>query len=82
MNYETYLAVWELVDLDLALDDLVHDLLLEVRHLLGGHRVRLGDHRDDVDLVVQALHELHVERLQPVAGWRDEVEAGVNLDSE
>ena len=59
MNYETYLAVWELVDLDLALDDLVHDLLLEVRHLLRGHRVRLGDHRDYVDLVVDKDKSAH-----------------------
>ena len=45
-----YLAVGELVDPDLALHDLVHDLLLEVRDLLRRHRVRLGDHRDYVDL--------------------------------
>ena len=44
--------------LDLALHDLVHDLLLEVRHLLRRHRVGLGEHRDDVDLINDVINNL------------------------
>ena len=57
----------ELVDLDLGPGDLVHDGLLEGGDLLGRHRVRLGQDRDDVHLVVQLLHELDVKRLQSMS---------------
>ena len=35
--------------------------------LLLGEGVRLGDDGDDVDLVVQLLHELNIQGLQTVA---------------
>ncbi len=38
----------------------------EVGNLLLCESVRLGDDGDDVHLVVQLLHELHVQRFQPV----------------
>jgi len=41
------------------------DLFLELLAFLGGHGVRFGDQRDDVDLLVQPLHEFNVEGLQP-----------------
>ena len=40
---------------------------LEVRDFLVGHGVCLGNDRDQVDLGVQAAHELNVERLEAVA---------------
>lgn len=46
--------------------------------LVGRHGVGLGDDRDDVDFLVQSLHELNVERLEAVAGRRDKVQAAVN----
>ena len=60
-------AVGELVDSDLALHDLVHDLLLEVSHLLRRHRVRLSDHRDYVDLAgkvnIQELNQVKTKQI-------------------
>ena len=32
--------------------------------LVGSERVSLGQQRDDVDLVMQALHELYIQGLQ------------------
>lgn len=46
--------------------------------LVGRHSVGLGDDRNDVDFLVQPLHELNVERLESVAGRRDEVQAAVH----
>ena len=46
--------------------------------LLDGAGVRLADDGDDVDLLVDLLHNLHIQRLQTVARGRDEVEAGVH----
>ena len=55
-------------------------LYLSFEHvdLLDGAGVRLADDGDDVDLLVDLLHNLHVQRLQTVASGRDEVEAGVH----
>ena len=51
-------------------------LQLELLLLLGGHRVRLGDDRHDVDVLVQPAHEGEVDVLEAVR--RDEVEAAVD----
>ena len=40
--------------------------LLEADDLLVGQGVRLGDNRDQVDLSVQAAHELDINLLEPV----------------
>lgn len=53
-------------------------LFFEMGTLVGRHGVGLGDDRDDVDFLVQSLHELNVERLEAVAGRRDKVQAAVN----
>lgn len=53
-------------------------LFLEVRALVWRHCVRLGDNGYDVDLVVETLHELHVERLQSVPRGRDKIETAVH----
>ena len=47
-------------------------------HFLHGAGVRLADDGDDVDLLVDLLHHLHVQGLQSVAGGRYEVETGVD----
>lgn len=39
--------------------------LLELNDLLVCQRVRLGDHRDQVDFGVEAAHEFDVNLLQP-----------------
>ena len=52
--------------------------LLESGNLVVRQRVRLGDDGDQVDLGVQASHDLDVERLQGVAGGLDEVDARVH----
>ena len=56
--------VRELIDLDLGCLDLLHDCLFEGLALLRCHGVCLGQHGDDVHLVMQLLHELYVQRLQ------------------
>lgn len=53
-------------------------LFLEQRALFRGHRVGLGYDRDNVDLVMQALHEFHVQGFEAVTGRRDEVQACVH----
>ena len=52
--------------------------LLEGRDLVVGEGVRLGDDWDEVDLGVQAAHDLDIERLQRVAGRLNEVHAGMH----
>ena len=52
--------------------------LLEGGNLIIGEGVGLGDHRNEVDLGVQAAHNLNIERLERVAGGLDEVDAGVD----
>ena len=47
-------------------------------HFLHGAGVRLAYDGDDVDLLVDLLHHLHVQGLQSVAGGRYEVETGVD----
>ena len=44
------------------------------------HIVFLTDDRDDVDLLVDLLHHLHVQGLQSVSGRGDEIEAGVHSE--
>ena len=55
-------------------------LYLSFEHvdLLDGAGVRLPYDGDDVDLLVNLLHDLHVKRLQSVSCGGNEVEAGVN----
>ena len=43
-------------------------LFLELLALFGRERVCFCDQRDDLDLLVQPLHELDVQRLQPATG--------------
>ena len=69
--------VGKLVDLELLLGDDVEHGLLERAYLVGRHGVRLGYDGYEVDAVVQALHDLDIERLERVSG-RDEVEAAVD----
>ena len=47
-------------------------------HFLHGAGVRLAYDGDDVDLLVDLLHHLHVQRLQAVACGCYEVETGVD----
>lgn len=51
---------------------------LESGDLLVGEGVGLGNDRDQVDLGVQALHDLDIQRLQRVASRLDEENAGMN----
>lgn len=51
---------------------------LEGSDLLIGEGIGLGDNRDQVDLGVQALHDLDVQGLQRVAGGLDEEHAGMD----
>lgn len=45
--------------------------LFELQSLLNGHRVGLGNDRDDVDRVAQALHEFNVQLTEPARdGWK------------
>lgn len=44
------------------------DLFLELQALLRGEGVCFGDQRDDIDFLMQPLHELDVQGLQPA--WR------------
>ena len=48
--------------------------------LLDGAGVRLADDGNDVDLLVDLLHHLHVQGLQSVSGRGDEIEAGVHSE--
>ena len=45
--------------------------------LLDSAGVCLANDRDDVDLLVDLLHHLHVQRLEAMSSGSDEVEAGV-----
>lgn len=51
---------------------------LEVGNLLVGEGIRLGDDGDQVDLGVEAAHDLDVEGLEGVTGGLDEEDTGVN----
>ena len=52
--------------------------LLESGNLVVGKSVGLGDDGNEVDLGVQAAHDLDIERLERVAGGLDEVDTGVD----
>jgi hypothetical protein len=52
--------------------------VLEGENLVVSEGVGLGDDGDEVDLGMQAAHDLDVQRLQRVAGRLDEVDAGVD----
>jgi hypothetical protein len=52
--------------------------LLESIDLFVGQGIRLGNDGDQVDLGVQSLHDLNVERLQRVASGLNEEDAGVD----
>ena len=52
--------------------------LLEESNLLVGQGIGLGHHGNQVDLGVQATHDLNVQRLQGMAGRLDEVDTGVD----
>jgi len=60
------------------MDGLFTYSLLEGSDFLAGHGVALGDDGDQVDLVVESLHELDVERLEGVTGGCNKVQAGVD----
>lgn len=51
---------------------------LEVCNLLIGERIRLGNDGDQVDLGVEAAHNLDVEGLEGVAGRLDKENTGMN----
>ena len=55
-------------------------LCLEHVDLLDCAGVCLPDDRNDVDLLVDLLHHLHVQGLQSVSGRGDEIEAGVHSE--
>lgn len=48
--------------------------LFELLPLLNGHRVCLGNDRDDIDRVTQALHELGVQLAETEKDESDETE--------
>lgn len=52
--------------------------LLEHGDFIVGQSIGLGDHWNQVDLVVQSAHNFNVEGLQRVAGGLDEVDTGVD----
>ena len=58
------------------------NLCLEHVDLLDCAGVSLPDDRDDVDLLVDLLHHLHIQRLQAVACRSNEVEAGVHSEAD
>ena len=53
-------------------------LLLELGQVGRAKGICLGDDRDQVDTGAEPLHDLNIQRLQGVAGWADEVEAGMH----
>ena len=69
----------ELVDGDTVRLKLVHDLPLELLQLLLVDGVRLGDDRDDVDLLVQLLHAHQVDALKRMFEYFDQSEASVKI---
>ncbi|CAN8016817.1 unnamed protein product [Ixodes persulcatus] len=75
-------AVRQRIKADPVLGYLLHYLTthlpLETHDLLLGECVRLGNDGHNVDFVVEHLHELDVQGLEPVAEGRDEVEAAVH----
>ena len=62
-------AVGELVDVDVVVADLVQNVRLHLANLGARQRVGLGNHRHDVDLVVQALHEVNVDLTQSASNY-------------
>jgi hypothetical protein len=61
-----------------ALGDLNTYTLLEGGNLVIGEGVRLCDDGNEVDLGVQAAHNLNIERLERVTSWLNEVDASVD----
>jgi len=72
------IRIGEFVNLDLVLSNFIENLFLKVRTLIRGHCVSLGQDWDDVDFVMETLHELDIQRLETVTRWLDEIEADVN----
>lgn len=54
------------VDVDAVVTDVLTDPHFEGISLLQGEGVRLADHRDNVDAVMESLHELHVDGPQAI----------------
>jgi hypothetical protein len=52
--------------------------LLECGDFLVGHGITLGNDWDQVDLVVQSLHELDIKSLERVASGCNEVQASID----
>jgi len=52
--------------------------LLEAHEVHWAESVGLCDDRDQVNSRAKTFHDLNVKRLEGVAGWADEVEAGVD----
>jgi hypothetical protein len=61
-----------------ALDDSKTYTLLEGGNLIIGESIRLGDDGNEVDLGVQAAHDLNIERLERVTSWLNEVDTSVD----
>jgi len=53
-------------------------LFLKKSALFRGEGIGLGDKRDEIDFVVESLHELDIEVFQAVAGRGDHVQAAVH----
>lgn len=67
-------ALGKTIDVDFVPVEIGHDAFLEGTQLASSECVRLGNHRDNVHLVLQTSHELHVHLTQA----RNDKE-GINL---
>lgn len=65
-------------DVNLLVSNVGQNSSLEVLNLLVGQSVGLGNHGDQVDLLVQLLHHGDVQGLERVAGGLDEVDTRVD----
>jgi hypothetical protein len=61
-----------------TLDDSGTYTLLEGGNLIIGESIRLGDDGNEIDLGVQAAHDLNIERLERVTSWLNEVDTSVD----
>lgn len=53
---------------------------LECNQVRRAQRIGFGHDRNEVDSGAQPLHDFNIQRLQSMAGWSDEVKAGVNTE--
>ncbi len=54
--------------------------LLELGKVSRAERISLGNNRDQVHAGAESLHDLNIEGLEGMAGWADEVQAGVDTE--